>query len=248
MKIILDLELKKNQLPIDIRRAIISFFKYMSSDIEELYKRMYESGPVQKEFAFSYKINQPEFEENQIKLKDNKLQILFVTGNPCLAIDMYNGFSLKKEKEYPLPQGNYMKLIDVRIEKHGQILKSDITIKMMSPLVVRKHIKGERDYYFQFDESGFIETLNYCIKTQLKNINFQEEVDTGIDLKPVIGKRVLIKTMGIKIPASIGVYRLLGNHKVLTALYEMGMGSRRSEGFGVFEIVSGYGKDGCENG
>ena len=60
----------------------------------------------------------------------------------------------------------------------------------------------------------------------------------GFSIEVVKGKKVVVPVFGRNTDASLGVYKIKGNPELLNVLYLSGMGVRRSEGHGKFEIVS----------
>ncbi len=240
MKIIVRFELKKAQLPLDYRRLMVSFLKASFTSSEpELFKQFYEKGKtVQKPFAFDVKLPKASFEKESILLDSEEIQLTIILEEKVLGIRIYNAIvGMKKEKvEYPVANGNSMKVKSVRIEEHRRIVENQVVIQMLSPLVFREHKKGEKDYYYQADDEEFINIAKEIIQAQVSNLKITSK---GIDivLEPIKTKKVIIKTFGINIPASLGIFKLSANEEIINILYQIGIGSRRSEGFGVFEII-----------
>jgi len=236
VKIIIKLELKQNELPLDYRRACVSFIKSSLCDkMPELFNEFYKSNK-EKNFAFDLKMNNPKFEEDKILLDNNKLLFTIITNDFGLGIDFYNCFLARRAKEHPLANGNSMKISDINLNNHKNIESSRVRIKFFSPVVVRDHEKGEKDKYYLFGDEKFNDGLNICVENQLKNCGLST-MDSEIKLIPVFARKVIVKSFGISIPGSIGIFDLAGDRETINAIYQMGIGSRRSEGFGTFEIV-----------
>ena len=53
----------------------------------------------------------------------------------------------------------------------------------------------------------------------------------------VCSKKVVVNCFGRKIDANIGIYKITGNPELLNILYQSGIGSRRSEGHGKWEVL-----------
>ena len=63
-------------------------------------------------------------------------------------------------------------------------------------------------------------------------------VDTeGLSIEPVKARKVVVNCFGRKVDANLGIYKLSGNCELLNILYQAGLGARRSEGHGKFEIL-----------
>ena len=112
----------------------------------------------------------------------------------------------------------------------------DITIKFMSPLVVRSHI-DKKDYYYSYNDEEFKDILRINIKQQLKITDIPTESVDKFDIMPIKPKKVIVKFYEKKIETSTGIYRILGDKQLLKYLYDAGMGSKRSSGFGMFQII-----------
>ncbi len=239
MKIILQFQVNDKKIPLDIRRTLTSFIKFsLCKEKNELFEKFYGVGKtVQKQFAFDIKMPNPNFKKDYILLENNELQMTIVTNNSCLAIDFYNSFLKQRKKSYPLENGNFIILQNVTIKNHDLITGQTVLIKMLSPLVVRSHEVGKKDYYYQYDEEQFNQKLNESVRMQLKNCSFSDSETVNINIEPISAKKVYVKTFGVIIPCSIGVFRLTGETEVISMLYQMGMGSKRSVGFGVFEVL-----------
>ena len=52
-----------------------------------------------------------------------------------------------------------------------------------------------------------------------------------------MARKTVVSFKNILINSSIGEYILEGNSELLNILYKTGIGSRRSEGFGMFEVI-----------
>lgn len=239
MKIKMQLEVNKNELPVDYRRACVSFIKasiYESSPklFEELYG---DKKAKQKNFSFNLKVNNPKFQNDKIIIGSDEVLFVVSTNDTALGIDLYNCFLNRKNKLHPLAGNNSMIIKNIRIENHNKIKSGNVMIKFYSPFVLRKHIKGEKDIYYLFDDEDFSEQLNQCVKYQLINCGFNDLSDYNIELKPIDAKKVVVKTFGINIPGSLGIFELKANLEIINLLYQMSIGSRRSEGFGTFEII-----------
>lgn len=238
MKIVVKLTVSKPQIHLDYRRLFLSVLKSsLSENNPDLYKSLYESGTtVQKPFAFSVKLPQPVYHEDKILLGDNVVQVTFITSDTWIGIDLYNALLLRKTKPFPMEDNNEMRIISVMIQNHGIITKERVNIKFLSPLVVRYSEKGNKDQYFHFDEEGFKEYLQITTQNQLKTLGIKEE-NAIVEIDPINAKRIAVKTMGITVPANLGVFQLTGKVESLNLLYQNGIGARKSQGFGSFEVI-----------
>lgn len=135
------------------------------------------------------------------------------------------------QNPYPIANGNYMALQYLKIKPVPKITENTITIRFLSPLVVRKHYAGEADKYYIFEDDEFSNCLNIVTSNRLGK-------DVKLDVEPISPKKTVVKSFGVNIRSSLGTYKVTSDPDVLNELLLSGMGSRRSEGFGHFEIVS----------
>ena len=90
--------------------------------------------------------------------------------------------------------------------------------------------------YYSCEDPELSDTLKDNLKFFLNKIGWDEDVDC-FSIVPVKGKKIVAKVWGRPTNASIGIYKLQGTPRLLDFLYSAGLGSRRSEGHGKWEIV-----------
>ena len=117
-----------------------------------------------------------------------------------------------------------------------EISDEEITIKFMSPLVVRSRV-NRKDYYYSFNDNEFLDTLKMNIKEQLKITDIPKETVDKFKIETVSAKKVIVKFYEKKIETSTGIFKISGDKKLLEYLYKAGMGSKHSSGFGMFQII-----------
>lgn len=236
MKIIVSAKLDKPELNIDHRPEMLSFLKnaFIKSN-NDLYEKYYGNLKTRKKnFCFSEKLDSPQFNDDIINFKSNNIVITIYTYNFEDGIDIYNSILAQKNIRYPFPDGNGFTVYNVKLSNHKQINKNMLHIKMYSPLLVRCHENG-KDYYVPFDSPDFKKYFKMSVENYFLSENLP--YDHSIDICPINPKKTVVTTFGNKITANIGVYQLIGSTEVLNVLYQSGIGARRSQGFGLFEII-----------
>lgn len=237
MRLKLNLELENEIFPIQYRRNVISFIKLALSEYDEqCYKKYYkDKDTIIKPYTFAMYFKNPKFEENQIIIKDKKAEINISIADYETSIILYNAFNHQKNKKFSLDKNSWiLKSITIPIEK--KIDSEEITIKFMSPLVVRKH-RDCKDYYYSYEHEEFKEFLKINISQQLQISNIPENLIETFDIQPIKAKKTIVKFYEKKIETSNGVFKIYGDKQLLKYLYEAGMGSKRSSGFGMFQIM-----------
>lgn len=250
MRIKLHFELENNIINKDYRALILSFIKSsLEKNFKESYKEIYESKdkPIMKFFTFSVYLPKPKIEKDKIELEKNYFNAVFSIYDNKRFIEFYNSFNstINKDKEdfYPL-KDNKMKLKNITMENEKIISSNRAIIKFLSPLVLRKHEeitknekrKGE-DIYLDFNDNDFNEQLNYSVLRLIKDLKLNG-IDSNIKLEPFkTARKTVVDFKNILFNSSIGEYIISGDSELLNILYKTGIGSRRSEGFGMFEVI-----------
>lgn len=237
MRFKLYFKLEKEEIPIQYRKTIISYFKHcLEENNKEYYQKYYnEKDPIIKHYTFSTYYKQQKIEKDKIILKDKNLELNISTSNYETGIILYNSFNKQKHKKYPL-SNNSMTLETITMSKEKGIITDKITIKFQSPLCVRLR-ENNKDYYYSYENEKFEEILKINIKEQLKIADIPTEILDTFTIKPKNAKKVLIKFYEKCIECSTGTFEISGNKELLKYLYQSGMGSKHSAGFGMFQIL-----------
>lgn len=230
-------ELENKDISIQYRKSILSFFKKSLSEYDnEIYEKLYHAkDPIMKPYTFSVFFKDSEFKENRIIVNSKQMELNISIADYEIAVILYNAFNHQRNKIFHL-EHNSMTLKNIVLIQEKQINTEEITIKFMSPLIVRK-IENEKDYYFSVEGEKFLEILKVNIKEQLKLTNYSKDIVDSIKLEKVNGRKTVVKFYEKQMEGSIGTFKLFGNKELLNFLYRAGIGSRRSSGFGMFEII-----------
>jgi len=240
MRLMLELHLDKRVIPLDYRPVILSFIKKsLSTSNKIFYESLYEDGTKQKEFAFSVYLPKPIFKEGTIEIEQEQLYVLFTTPDYQLFINLYNSFIKQKHINFPVSSQNTMILNSIRLINEQKITNNGITAKFISPLVVRQHNRiTNEDIYLTFNDEEFMNVLKNNLKNfELNKWDITEEMIDNFSMQQIFCEKVVVKIFGITIDTTIGTFDMRGDKKLLNYLYLTGMGSRKSQGFGVFNVI-----------
>lgn len=237
MRFKLYFKLEKEEIPIQYRKTIISYFKHSLEEYNQKYYQKYYNGkdPIIKQYAFSAYYKQQKIEKDKIILEDQRLEINITTSDYETGIILYNSFNKQKHKKYSL-NNNSMTLENITMANEKKITTEKISVKFQAPLCVRLR-ENSKDYYYSYENEKFEETLKINIKEQLKITNMPTEIVDTFTIKPIKAKKVLIKFYEKCIECSTGTFELSGNKELLKYLYKSGIGSKHSAGFGMFQII-----------
>ena len=129
---------------------------------------------------------------------------------------------------------------DVAVKTQRRFIESNsITISMKSPVCVYATDDNKHTIYFNPNEEDFYYAVedNFFRKYAAVMDEYPEE---GIAFRPVKHSprdRYFTKYKGFYIEAWKGIYELSGNPEYLNFLYDVGIGAKNSQGFGMFDIV-----------
>lgn len=239
MRFKLEMVLEKPELPVEYRRAMLSFIKKSLTQANngEYFDKFF-GGAKSKDYTFTVKLPKAVFHGNVIKLDESIFSVTFSTYDKLSGYILYAAFSEQLKKKFPLPNNNSFRLTRMKLLNEQEVNSNQILFKMSAPFVVRKHNRDDnKDYYYVYSDEEFVQESLIVLKNQLLNAGYQEEQVNDLKITPINMKKVVVKHYGCCIPCSLGYVMLEGNKSVLNYLYKSGLGSRRSEGFSFADIV-----------
>jgi CRISPR-associated endoribonuclease Cas6 len=246
MRLELKFFLRDAEITVDYRACIMSFLKFaLEKRYPAVYEGLYGSNNI-KLFSFSVYLPGAKREGKRYILSGNSFFVKFSSSDKEFLFRLYNALRALAKIEkfvYPLPFGNVMSLGGVGYSNVSEIAADKVIIKFLSPLLVRDHSRENNvDKYLDYQDEGFEEKLSEIVETYLKKRGIEGQ---KIELKPLKAGRTVAICMKLKFNCSYGVFELSARPDVINELYLAGMGSRRSEGFGLFDIK---GKNGSDDG
>lgn len=166
--------------------------------------------------------------EDTVQFEVRSPEIFFIQ---TLASNIQNhGISFGEKRYTDLT----LKLLDDEIENE------DIYIRMKTPICIYStDPETKKTYFYRPDEIMFYQLLsdNFIRKYQAC---YGVLPDDDIEVLPIeISDRdkYVTKYKNFYISGWKGVYRVKGKRKYLNFLYETGLGSKNSQGFGMFEVI-----------
>ncbi len=250
-------------VPADYRRYFLSLikeaFKKSGSDGKLFAKKIYQDRMV-KPFTFS--VYMPvEKNGNYLKLKGDYINFFFSSNDYEYLIRVYNGLMAisNNNNGFVLFDKNFSVKNLYLLPKKDFTNKTQITFKTLSPFLIRDVEDG--DYYaipefvnvnkdFKYlkkvDVDTFVNFMKLNIvtlcKKYLNNAILTDSIYINLSNKlsfaPVIhGSGDSGHEYKITLPALNGQFTIQAPSKVLELLYDIGIGARRSEGFGMLEVV-----------
>jgi CRISPR-associated endoribonuclease Cas6 len=165
----------------------------------------------------------------------NSPTFLFELSSPDtkLIAMIYNG--LRKNREYAIFDSK-IKLKDITPVNTLIRSKDRIRVRSVCPILVKSSPDSGSRYLLPGEES-FYGCLNHFCKVRYEEF-FSEEFKGSVELLPLELKRVVVKHMGTYHTGFKGIFELSSSSKMLQFLYDAGIGTRTSQGFGMLELVS----------
>lgn len=234
----LNFETEYPQLPRELDRLMVSFLKASIQKYSpELFEVLFDkSKSIMKGYTFSFLLPGARFEADVIHLSQNSFTMFFSDADMGEFIYFFNAFKMMKAKSYPM-NGNSMKLVSMSLQNLPKIADTEIVVKMQSSLVVRRHdSETNKDVYYTYDQEGFCEALHENVKFLVEKLELPVSTEDFF-ITPIKGKKVVVPIFGRNADANVGIFKLCGSPELLNVLQLAGIGARRSEGHGKFEVL-----------
>lgn len=133
----------------------------------------------------------------------------------------------------------YYKEVEVYVSD-DTVEETHIQIQMLSPICVySSDIETGKTYYYAPQDEDFYRMINEnFFRKYFACYSVMPESQIEIKVSNVTEKdKYVTRYKGTYITGWLGTYELFGERKYLDFLYQTGLGSKNSQGFGMFEIV-----------
>ena len=248
MKIRINFTAKDKQFPLSYRMIVTSFIKKALEESNEKYFKdiyYYEEKKNKriKPFTFSVFFKNYTIEKDIVFINESG-SILISTCDYNFGINLYNGLLKLKSYTYKKDEEGFEILITkIILENEKEINESRIFCKTLSPI----HVRARNNKPVNLMDENFNKELNYICNlslTTFRGEGLKEEIYfTPVKMKKVIAKEKISDFMKINENTNIyiqgysGTFYLEGNIQDLKMLMQIGLGFRRSEGFGMIDLV-----------
>jgi CRISPR-associated endoribonuclease Cas6 len=241
MRFSVELLLDNEKIPKDKNRMIISLLKHnYSSYDKDYYYELYEKHPNKmKSYTFALYMGRCQFLREDILIPEKRIILNFSTCDVKDGIMFYNSILKNKGIKYPI-NGNSLTINRIRLVKERPVIEDEVIFKTLSPISVREH-KGDNKttwYHSLNDEKGqevFMNNLRYQI---LNYFGEERMLDVEeVEFQVLTNREVKVKHYGIEVLANICKLKIKAKPYILDFLYRAGIGSQRSSGFGMVDLV-----------
>ncbi len=231
MRLSIEYQMSNPLLPKDYRSGYTSLIKAaLEQSNQELWERYYSQRTL-KPFTFCIYFPQIKGSENGHFNVGNQCRLTFSTSSLELGTYLYNGF--RKITTHPLFQSE-LKLKRIWMQPVQEIRTSEVVFKTASPVLVNN--LGKADWYLLPGQEGFIDGLNFAVGEICKAF-LNRTGDILLEFVPLQIKRKVVRHYNMDMSSFVGVFKLKSDPEVLQLIYDVGLGVRRSQGFGMLEVV-----------
>lgn len=240
MRFDVNITLNDKEIPKDKNRMFLSYIKHnLSKNSKKCFELLYGEGITdRKSFAMASYLPGAIFKENTITIPKNKIKLTISVVDMGLGVEIFNSMmgsvnNTYKYKNCELTTTSVKLLREKRIEHTSEIFKT------LSPIVVRNHEKEtNKDWFYDLSEPKgqeiFLRNLKYQLEEEIPESKyFLDE----LELEVLKNKKTVAKNYGINVQCNLCVIKIIAKSFILEHLYKSGVGSYKSQGFGLLDII-----------
>ncbi len=242
MRIKVNFTLDTDWLVKDYRNIFISLIKSVLMKYDpilciNLYGTKEQKRKVNKPFTFTVRFLKYKGIEGNKLLFGNKISMLFSSNDLTLIIAFYNGLKTTQPiiigQNYPIK----FELEHIQLLPLKRIQTNKVLFRTISPILIND--KGSNLYYLSPSKPEFTKAFKEIIAIQANNfqITCTEEM---IEFEINAMKKLPLSHYNQTMTSWLGEFVLEAPMPVLQLVYDTGIGVRRSQGFGMLEIVKQY--------
>ena len=187
-----------------------------------------------KLFTFSPLKGNYSIQDKTISFTD-KVSFEIRSSEPCVIQNLICGFN--NISAINIAHNNLT--VENCVLKSKRIYKHRVRVKTVSPIVVYVTRNNTERIYFSPEDADFNHmVVNNAKRKWLSAGNKERDFRLAVSLiTDVPLKKEVTKYKGSYITAWHGAFVLDGNPEVLDFIYNTGLGSKNSQGFGMFELI-----------
>jgi CRISPR-associated endoribonuclease Cas6 len=242
MRLKADFKMSTDWLVKDYRNIFMAliksvFMKYDPILYANLYGTDKQPRKVNKPFTFSVRFPQHQKFEENIMLCGSLASLIFSSDEEMLVTAFYNGLKAKREiiigKNHPIT----FKLNHVQLLPFKRINSKKVLFRTISPVLVNN--KGSNLDYLSPVKPEFAGAFKFIVSEQARQFHIPCTEDMiGFEINTM--KKLPLSHYNQTMTSWLGEFVLEAPADVLQLVYDTGIGVRRSQGFGMLEIVKTY--------
>jgi CRISPR-associated endoribonuclease Cas6 len=241
MRIKADFELDTNWLIKDYRRIFVSLIKSIFTTfdpllINQLYGTEQSKRKVNKPFTFS--VYFPDFKkiESDKVICGNKVNLIFSSNNELLVTAFYNGLKSQTKRMIGINDPIGFTLKYVSLLPNPFIKEKKVLFRSLSPILVSKE---NTDRYIDPTNPEFDHYFKMSIMNQAATFNVPCRIEEiAYEIKSM--KKLPLTHYHQTMTSWLGEFVLEAPIEVLQLVYDTGIGVRRSQGFGMLEVIKTF--------
>lgn len=231
MRLEISYKLTGTRLALEYRRGFASLLKEtIKQTSPACLARYYSLLHTLKPFTFSVFFPGLRGREGDRFEVGSKAILTFSTSDYELCACVYNG--LLQLRQFPIFE-NKAQLEHLFLKPKIAIAQDAAVFKTMAPVLV--NTKGEPNWYLLPGDEGFDEGLAFSVREICRA--FLDMQDASIEFRPIAVRRKVVRHYNMDMQGFVGIFELRGTPEVLNLIYQVGLGVRRSQGFGMLELV-----------
>lgn len=117
------------------------------------------------------------------------------------------------------------------------ISESLITVRTISPIIAKKQTEDNKSVFYSPQDVRFISRIRETFENKYE-VFWGHKPDSSIDILPVnADRKVVTQYKNTWLTAYHGIFQLYGEPEYLKFLYNVGLGVKTAQGFGMFEVI-----------
>ena len=239
VKIKLD-DVKGLFIPFNYRRHFLSLIKEaILTEDKELFEKYYKEKSANKVKPFTFSVAfsavKEQKEKGKIFLESGNINFFISSFSPEFLITVYNGLQkLKGENLKYL--GTTIKIERFFYINRRHINNGSVTFKTLSPILVRDIENKKGKGFIDSSHPDFEKNIFYNVKSLSKHFIDYELLESDFKILSTNFSSKRTSLYGKEI-SNKGFITIKAPVKVLQMLYDAGLGAKRSQGFGILEVV-----------
>lgn len=241
MRIKADYELNTNWLIKDYRKIFVSLIKNIFSTfdpllINQLYGTQQSKKKVNKPFTFA--VYFPDFKKIDADkvICGNKANLIFSSNDELLLTAFYNGLKSRSKRVIGINDPIEFNLKYISLLPNHSLKGNKILFKTLSPILINKE---NTDLYIDPTNTEFDLYFKRSIINQAVIFNVPCKGDEiAYEIKSM--KKLPLSHYHQTMTSWLGEFILEAPVGVLQLVYDTGIGVRRSQGFGMLEVIKTF--------
>lgn len=239
MRFELEWKLDGTEITTEYRRVLAGMLQNALWEVEDRALDEMRTVPgAYRPYTFSVWLPNPRFSVQTVALAQPQIKLLFSMAEMTDPVRVHRALQQFCGQMLQLGQ-THATLQAVRHLPSPAPYSSEMTIRLRSPLLLRVQESG-RERYVCGGQERFWDALYNNVRAQAAQAGFAAQAVQGFSAQESPAgtlKRVQVLHHRKRLTGTLGECRLCGDPALLAHLYLAGMGSRRTSGFGLFDVA-----------